>query len=54
MTAFLAHIKDLQSTFKEFNIVQVLRLENGNANALANLSSAVPITASQAIPLIYL
>ena len=30
------------------------RLENGHADALANLGSAVPVTASQTIPLLYL
>ena len=54
MTSYLAYVKELQSTFKEFNISQVPRLENNHADCLANLGSAILVTSSQFIPLIYL
>ena len=47
-------MKNLQSTFEEFNIVQIPRLENRHADALANLGSSIPVTKSQSIPLLYL
>ena len=53
MTAYLAHVKRLQSKFEEFNIIQIPRLENNHADALANLGLVIPVTASQAIPLFY-
>ena len=37
MMAYLAHVKELQSSFKEFNITQVYRLKNGHADVLAKL-----------------
>ena len=52
--AYLAHVKELQSTFEEFNISQTRRLENSHIDALGNLRLVVPITSSQTIPLIYL
>ena len=52
MTDYLAHVKELQSTFEEFNISQVPRLENIHVDGLANLGSAIPVTSSQSIPLI--
>ncbi|KAL5554977.1 hypothetical protein UlMin_037213 [Ulmus minor] len=54
MASYLDHVKNLQSTFEEFNIVQVPRLENSHADALVNLSSFIPTTESQAFPLLYL
>ena len=54
MTAYLDHVKELQSTFEEFNITQVPRLENSHNVGLANFGSAIPVTSSQPIPLIYL
>ena len=54
MTSYLAHVKELQSTFEEFNISQVPKLENIHAHSLANLESAILVTTSQSIPLIYL
>ena len=44
----------MQSTFEEFNITQIPRLDNSHADALANLGSSIPATESQLIPLIYL
>ena len=54
MTTYLAHVKCLHSTFNEFNIVQVPRLENSHVDALASLGSSAPVMASQSIPLLYL
>ena len=54
MMTYLTHVKELQSTFEEFNITQVPILENSYTDALANLRSAVPVTSFQFIPLIYL
>ena len=54
MTTYLAHVKKFQSTFEEFNIVEVPILENSHADTLANLGSFVPVTASPSIPLLYL
>ncbi|KAL5557494.1 hypothetical protein UlMin_039730 [Ulmus minor] len=54
MISYLAHVKKLQTTFDEFNITQVPRLENTHADSLANLGSSVPATTSQTIPLVYL
>ena len=41
MMAYIAHVKQLQSSFDEFTITQVTRLENGLANALDNLGCAL-------------
>ena len=46
MIAYLAHVKELQSSFEEFNIVNVPRLENGHVNALTNLGLVVPVMTS--------
>ena len=54
MESYLEHVKTLQSTFNEFNIVQVPKLENNHIDTLANLGSSILMTESQAIPLIYL
>ncbi|KAL5551104.1 hypothetical protein UlMin_001280 [Ulmus minor] len=54
MISYLAHVKKLQTSFDEFNITQVPRLENTHADLLANLGSYVPATTSQTIPLVYL
>ena len=54
MISYLAHVKKLQSSFDEFNITQIPRLENNHADSLANLSSSVPATTSHTIPLVYL
>ena len=47
-------MKTLQSTFEEFNIVQIPRLENSHVDALANLGSSIPTTECQSILLLYL
>ena len=52
--SYHAHVKKLQSSFDEFNIIQVPRLENSHADSLANLGSSVPATMSQTIPPVYL
>lgn len=54
MISYLTHVKKLQSSFDEFNITQVPRLENSHVDALANLGSSIPSTTSQTIPLVYL
>ena len=54
MAPFLDHVKTLQSTFEEFNIVRIPKLENIHADALANLGSYIPATESQSILLLYL
>ena len=54
MASYLEHVKTLQSTFEEFNIAQISRLDNSHADALANLGSSIPATESQSIPLLYL
>ena len=54
MASYLEHVKTLQSTFEEFNITQIPRLENSQANALANLGSSIPTTESQSIPLLFI
>ncbi|XP_057789181.1 uncharacterized protein LOC131006011 [Salvia miltiorrhiza] len=41
MTAYLGKTKELQSCFEEFTINQVPRVENGHADALTNLGSAI-------------
>ena len=46
MASYLEHVKTLQSTFKEFNIAQIHKLDNSHADALANLSSYIPTTES--------
>ena len=46
MAFYLEHVKTLQSIFEEFNIVQIPRLENSHADALANLGSSIPATKS--------
>ena len=54
MASYLEHVKTLQSTFEEFNIVQIPRTANSHANALANLGSSIPATESQSILLLFL
>ena len=49
IASYLDHVKTLQSTFEEFNIVQIPKLENSHADALANLGSSIPTTESQSI-----
>lgn len=46
MASYLEHVKTLQSTFKEFNITQIRRLENVHADTLANLGLSFPTTES--------
>ena len=46
MISYLAHVKELQSSFNKFNITQVPRLENSHADSLANLVSSVLATTS--------
>ena len=54
MASYLDHVKTLHSTFEEFNIVHMAKLENSHVDALANLSSSIRTTESQAIQLLYL
>ena len=54
MASYLEHVKTLQSTFEEFNIAQIPRLDNSHVDALSNLGSFIPTTESQSIPLLYL
>ena len=53
MASYLEHVKTLQSTFKEFDIAQIPRLDNSHVGALANLGSCIPATESQSISLIF-
>ena len=54
ITTYLKKALDLKEQFKEFSMKQIPRDENSHADALANLSSAVQVTKSQTIPIIYL
>ena len=54
MTTYLKKALELKEQFKEFSIEQIPRDENLHADALANLGSAVQVTKSQTIPIIYL
>ena len=54
MASYLEHVKTLQFTFEEFDIAQILRLDNSHADALVNLGSSILATESQSIPLIFL
>jgi len=54
MASYLEHVKTLQSTFEEFDIAQIPRLDNIHANALANLGSSIPTIESQSISLLFL
>ena len=54
MASYLEHVKTLQPTFEEFNIVQILRIENSHVDALVNLGSSILATESQSIPLLFL
>ena len=54
MASYLEHVKTLQSTFEEFDIAQILRLDNNYANALANLGSSILDTKSQSISFLFL
>ena len=46
MVSYLEHVKTLQSTFEEFDIAQIPRLDNSHADALANLGSSIPANES--------
>ena len=54
MTTYMKKALELKEQFKEFSIEQILRDENSHADTLANLGSAVQVTKSQTIPIIYL
>ena len=54
MTTYLKKALELKKQFKEFNIEQIPRDENLHDDALANLGSAVQVTKSQTILIIYL
>ncbi|KAK0573319.1 hypothetical protein LWI29_006354 [Acer saccharum] len=53
MSAYLTKAKQLQSTFDEFTIEQILRSENARADALANLGSTTT-NGSKSIPIMHL
>lgn len=42
MTSYLAHVKNMQSTFEVFNITHVLRSKGNHKDTLANLGSPHP------------
>ena len=44
MASYLEHGKTLQSTFEEFDIALIPKLDNSHTNALANLGSSIPAT----------
>ena len=54
IASYLEHDKILQSTFEEFDIAQIPRLENSHADTLANLGFSILATESQSIPLLLL
>ena len=54
MNTYLKKALELKEQFKEFNIEQIPRDENSHADALANLCSAVQVTKSQTVLIIYL
>ena len=46
ITAYLTYVKELQSSFEEFIIIEVPKLENGHDGTLANLGLAIQATTS--------
>ncbi|KAL5827790.1 hypothetical protein ACOSQ3_019640 [Xanthoceras sorbifolium] len=50
MSAYLTLVKELQASFKSFDIEQIPRSENTHADALANLGSALDTTVERTIP----
>ena len=52
MTSYLEHVKELRKEFLELNFVHVDREENLQADALANLGSAMEATGISIIPLV--
>ena len=54
MTTYLEVVKKKVKHFNEFSIVQVPRLENDHADALANLGSTIQIKNEITIPVVYM
>ncbi|XP_062100590.1 uncharacterized protein LOC133806515 [Humulus lupulus] len=54
MTSYLEVVKEKVKHFSEFSIVQVPRLENDHADALANLGSSIQIKNGITIPVVYM
>ena len=54
MTTYLKKAIELKDHFSEIKIEQIPRDKNSHANALINLDSAVQVTESKNIPIIYL
>ena len=52
MTSYLEHVNELRKEFLELNFVHVGREENSQADALANLGSAIEATSTSTIPLV--
>ena len=52
IASYLEHVKELRKEFLELNFVYVGREENSQADALANLGSAMEATGTSTIPLV--
>ena len=52
MASYLEHVKELCKEFLELNFVHVNREENSQADALANLGSAIEATGTSTILLV--
>ena len=52
MASYLEHVNKLRKEFSELNFVYVGREENSQADALANLGSAMEATGTSTIPLV--
>ena len=54
MTTYLKKAMELKEQFSDISIEQIPRDENSPADVLANLGSAVQVTESKNVPIIYL
>ncbi|PON70754.1 hypothetical protein PanWU01x14_077800 [Parasponia andersonii] len=54
MTSYLTMVKELQLSLKEFSIQQLPRGDNNHMDAFSNLGSAIQMTQSKSIPIVYL
>ena len=54
MTTYLKKAMELKEQFSDVNIKQIPRDENSHADTVANLGSAIQVTESKIVPIIYL
>ena len=54
MVQYLNKVKDLLAQLKKYSIIQVLREQNANANALAKLASAKDANTLNVVPIEFL